>query len=86
MPAPTGPEPSAPDLVLDCAGMRCPVPVIQLAHRITEVPIGGLVEVRADDPAAALDIPAWCRMRDQGYEGEQAYVGSLRGYRVRRRS
>ena len=82
MPAPT--EPSAPDLVLDCAGMRCPLPVIHLARRIAEVPVGGLVEVLADDPAAALDIPAWCRMRDQGYEGERAYAGSLRGYRVRR--
>jgi tRNA 2-thiouridine synthesizing protein A len=48
---------------LDCRGMLCPLPVIQLAKRITEVEPGETVVVLADDPAAATDIPAWCRMR-----------------------
>ncbi|UWZ40668.1 sulfurtransferase TusA family protein [Dactylosporangium roseum] len=26
-------------------------------------PPGTVIEVLADDPAAAVDIPAWCRMR-----------------------
>jgi tRNA 2-thiouridine synthesizing protein A len=48
---------------LDCRGMLCPLPVIQLAKHITDVEIGETVTVLADDPAAATDIPAWCRMR-----------------------
>ncbi|MFG1925678.1 sulfurtransferase TusA family protein [Cryptosporangium sp. NPDC048952] len=52
-----------PDLILDCRGMRCPLPVIHLARRITEVPVGGIVRVLADDPAARTDIPAWCRLK-----------------------
>jgi tRNA 2-thiouridine synthesizing protein A len=56
---PAGTEP----LVVDCRGQRCPLPVIALARRIAEVPVGGVVRVVADDPAAANDIPAWCRMR-----------------------
>jgi tRNA 2-thiouridine synthesizing protein A len=58
------------DLELDCRGMLCPLPVIELAKRYAEVPVGGLVAVLADDVAARTDIPAWCRMRGQEYVGE----------------
>ena len=30
-----------------------------------------VVAVLADDPAAAADIPAWCRMREQEYVGAE---------------
>jgi len=33
------------------------------------VGVGELVRVLADDPAAANDIPAWCRMKEQEYLG-----------------
>ena len=55
--------------VLDCRGQRCPMPVIALARRLPGVPVGGVVRVLADDPAAANDIPAWCRMKGQEYLG-----------------
>ena len=58
------------DLELDCRGMLCPLPVIELGKRYAEVPVGGLVAVLADDVAARTDIPAWCRMRGQEYVGE----------------
>jgi tRNA 2-thiouridine synthesizing protein A len=58
-----------PDEVLDCRGQRCPLPVIALARRLPDLPIGAVIRVLADDPAAANDIPAWCRMRDQDYLG-----------------
>jgi tRNA 2-thiouridine synthesizing protein A len=54
---------------LDCRGQRCPLPVISLARLLSTVDIGAVVRVLADDPAAALDIPAWCRMRGQEYLG-----------------
>jgi tRNA 2-thiouridine synthesizing protein A len=57
---------------LDCLGKRCPLPVIELARAIGSVEIGGVVRVLADDPAAAVDIPAWCRMRGHSYEGSPA--------------
>ena len=31
----------------------------------TEVSIGELIELIADDPAAGPDVAAWCRMRGQ---------------------
>ncbi len=50
-------------LTLDCTGLRCPRPIIEIARRIGEVGVGALVELIADDPAAEPDIAAWCRMR-----------------------
>ncbi|WP_079084608.1 cysteine desulfurase/sulfurtransferase TusA family protein [Streptomyces dysideae] len=72
-------------LVVDALGKRCPVPVIELAKVIGEVPVGGTVRVLSDDEAARLDIPAWCAMREQEYVGEEpAERGSA--YVVRRLS
>ncbi|GAA2635942.1 hypothetical protein GCM10010399_80980 [Dactylosporangium fulvum] len=50
-------------LVVDARGKRCPLPVIMLAKLAGGQPPGTVIEVLADDPAAAVDIPAWCRMR-----------------------
>ena len=58
-------------LVVDALGRRCPIPVIELAKVIGEVPVGGTVRVLSDDEAARLDIPAWCEMRGQEYVGEE---------------
>ena len=74
----------APDLELDCRGVRCPVPVIRLAQRIGEVPVGGVVAVAADDPAARPDIPAWCRMRGHEYVGEERAADDVPVFLVRR--
>ena len=54
---------SAVGLVVDARGKRCPLPVIMLARLAAGQPPGTVIEVLADDPAAAADIPAWCRMR-----------------------
>ncbi|SBT48622.1 sulfurtransferase TusA family protein [Micromonospora narathiwatensis] len=72
---------SEPDEVLDCRGQRCPLPVIKLARRLPELPVGAVVRVLADDPAAAVDIPAWCRMRGQHFIGA---LPDLPAYDVRR--
>jgi cysteine desulfurase len=72
-----------PLLVIDALGKRCPIPVIELARRIDEVPVGGVVAVLADDPAARLDVPAWCAMRGHAYLGATRR-GDAPGYLVRR--
>jgi len=53
------------NLDLDCRGLLCPLPVIKLAQALPSVAVGDTITVLADDPAAATDIPAWCRMRSQ---------------------
>jgi tRNA 2-thiouridine synthesizing protein A len=74
------------DLELDCRGMLCPLPVIELGKRIREVPMGGLVAVAATDAAARTDVPAWCRMRGQEYVGEEPAADGTPRYVVRRLS
>ena len=66
-------------ITLDCLGQRCPLPVIALAKALPRVPVGEVVRVLADDPAAANDIPAWCRMK-----GQELVSGSDDAYEVRR--
>ncbi|WP_447036941.1 aminotransferase class V-fold PLP-dependent enzyme [Streptomyces sp. DSM 118878] len=75
----------AASLVVDALGKRCPLPVIELAKVIGDVPVGGTVTVLADDEAARLDIPAWCEMRGQEYVGERP-ADHGRAYVVRRSS
>lgn len=87
--APTGGAPasagSEEEVVLDSLGKRCPIPVIELAKVIGDVPVGGLVTVLSDDEAARLDIPAWCEMRSQEYLGERPAERGV-AYTVRRRA
>lgn len=73
-----------PDLLLDCRGMLCPRPVIELARHIGDVPVGGTLGVASDDVAAATDVPAWCRMREQEYVGAQIAEDGVPVYVVRR--
>ena len=73
-------------MTLDCRGMLCPLPVIKLAQAFPDLAIGDTITVLADDPAAATDIPAWCRMRGHDFLGETAAPDGVPVYSVRRRS
>lgn len=73
-------------LELDCRGLRCPAPIIELARRHGEVATGELVAVVATDVAARFDVPAWCRMRGQEYVGEAVAEDLTPVYVVRRLS
>ena len=65
-------------ITLDCLGQRCPLPVIALARHIGTVGVGEVVRVLADDPAAANDIPAWCRMKGQEFLGADGTAFEVR--------
>ncbi|PJI93478.1 sulfurtransferase TusA family protein [Luteimicrobium subarcticum] len=49
--------------VVDARGLRCPLPVVRLAAAARDAAPGTLLQVWSTDPAAALDVPAWARMR-----------------------
>lgn len=46
---------------LDCLGLYCPVPILQLRERIDELPVGSTLEFLADDPAAEEDVKRWAK-------------------------
>ena len=56
-------EARTPLLTIDALGRKCPIPIIMLAEQIRDVPVGQVVAVRADDPAAYTDIPSWCGLK-----------------------
>lgn len=67
------------DSRLDCRGMRCPRPVIELARAAA----GSTDELLllADDPATEVDVPAWCRMRGATLVG-WGRISSVSWFRV----
>ena len=69
---------------IDCRGRRCPLPIIDLARAITDVAVGDTILVEADDPAAAADIAAWCRMRGHVLVATSRASDGVPAYEVRR--
>jgi TusA-related sulfurtransferase len=78
------PQSREPELELDCRGMLCPRPVIELARHLADVPEGAVIAVVTGDAAAAHDVPAWCRMRGQQYVGADLAADGVARYLVRR--
>lgn len=73
-------------LELDCRDLPCPRPIIELAKALPTVEIGSLLAVVARDPAARHDVPAWCRMRQQEYVGEDTASDGAPRFTIRRLS
>lgn len=69
---------------LDCRDQPCPRPIIELARSIDTIAVGELLAVVARDPAARHDVPAWCRMREHAYVGEETAADGVPRYVVRR--
>lgn len=64
--------------VVDARGLACPRPVIDLAAAIDRATVGHVVELWADDPAARVDVPVWCRMRGQRLHSVDDVDGAVR--------
>ncbi|HJQ00522.1 MAG TPA: aminotransferase class V-fold PLP-dependent enzyme [Jatrophihabitans sp.] len=81
--SPANPAGSTGQLV-DSRGRRCPLPVLDLARALPGLAIGDELTVLADDPAAAGDLAAWCRMTGQQLVSSAAHPTGGTAYRVRR--
>ena len=69
---------------VDCRGVSCPRPVIELAQAVAAAAVGDTVALTADDAAARADVQAWCRMRSQEYVGEEVAADGVPIFVVRR--
>ena len=45
---------------LDATGLLCPLPVLKLRKRLQPLSPGDRIRLRADDPAAVVDVPHFC--------------------------
>ena len=72
-------------LTIDALGRKCPIPIIMLADQIRDVPLGAVVAVLADDPAAYTDIPSWCMMKAHDFAGHRELPQGGWALYVRRR-
>ena len=64
----TAPLPAA-DITVDGTGLLCVALLLRLRKQIDGAEPGTVVHVIATDPAAPLDLPAWCHMTGQTYLG-----------------
>jgi tRNA 2-thiouridine synthesizing protein A len=49
------------DLQLDCRGMNCPMPIVELTRAARKLGPGKSIEVTATDLAFKPDVEAWAR-------------------------
>ena len=45
---------------LDATGLLCPLPVLKARKRLGALATGQVLRMRADDPAALVDVPHFC--------------------------
>lgn len=62
-------QPEPPTRTVDGSGLLCVQLLLQLRTQIAELTAGTIVEVITTDPAAPLDLPAWCHLTGHGYLG-----------------
>ncbi|MER5624377.1 sulfurtransferase TusA family protein [Streptosporangium sp. NPDC002544] len=58
-----------PDLTIDGTGLLCVTLLRRLRAAIDGAKPGTIVHVIATDPAAPLDLPAWCHITGHDYLG-----------------
>lgn len=49
-----------PDKSLDCTGLFCPMPIVRTKQELSAMKRGEILEIIADDPGFADDLPTWC--------------------------
>ncbi|NNN32878.1 sulfurtransferase TusA family protein [Streptomyces sp. S3(2020)] len=65
----TNPSTTTADITVDGTGLLCVTLLLKLRARIDGAEPGSVVHVIATDPAAPLDLPAWCQMTGHTYLG-----------------
>ncbi|MDP2268690.1 MAG: sulfurtransferase TusA family protein [Deltaproteobacteria bacterium] len=64
------------DKSIDCTGLFCPMPIVRTKQEMVGMKSGEVLEIVADDPGFAKDLPAWCGLTGEKFiEIKQA--GSL---------
>lgn len=49
------------NVILDCKGLNCPLPIVNIGRALKKMEIGQLIEIEADDPAFEYDVLAFVK-------------------------
>lgn len=69
-----------PDLILDCTGLACPMPIFKTSNKMKEMSSGQVLEVQSDDDGIEKDMPAWCKMTGNEFLGLRKMSGEYHVY------
>lgn len=70
-------------LLVDCIGLKCPLPVLRARKALLGLPPGNVVQVESSDPMAILDLPHMAR--EEGHDViEQQVDGDRATFWIRR--
>jgi len=70
---------------VDARGTACPGPLLEAKRGITQVPLGGIMEVLSSDPSTNNDIPLWAEKVGHDFLGTVEEAGFWRLFLKRRR-
>ncbi|MGL1920600.1 MAG: sulfurtransferase TusA family protein [Hyphomicrobiales bacterium] len=60
------------DFVINAEGLLCPMPVLKLAKKASQVETGVVIELRATDPMAPIDSEHFCGQKGYDFLGKKA--------------
>ena len=63
------------EVLLDCLGEACPVPIVKSEKALTELEIGDLLIVQIDHSCAMKNVPEWARTQGHNVEIEEVEDG-----------
>lgn len=69
---------------LDALGLLCPLPVLKARKRLSGLSSGQTLRLRADDPAAVVDVPHFCAESGHELIGVET-SGQHRHYYIRKK-
>ena len=76
---------SAAEAVVDATGLMCPEPLFRARQALEALQSGQVLELRADDPLAGLDLEAFCQRHGHGLRRVADLEGGVSVFRIRRR-
>ncbi|QJE73316.1 sulfurtransferase TusA family protein [Aerophototrophica crusticola] len=71
------------DVLLDCSGLICPLPVLRARKRLKDLADGQVLRVLATDKAAPRDFETFCREAGHGLL-ENAGADGVYSFRIRK--
>ncbi|MCG8485397.1 MAG: sulfurtransferase TusA family protein [Clostridia bacterium] len=63
------------EVVLDCLGEACPVPLVKTENALKELEVGDLLIVQVDHSCAMKNVPEWGRKNGHNVEIEEVDDG-----------